>query len=147
MLSPIEAIWASCTSLTFPRRVEHEHARAGHAVKGLGHGAAGVAGGGHQDGQRRPVGEVVQQPRLHAGTDVFEGQGRAMKELQRPDAVGHLDQGHREIQRLAHQRLELGRRNLVPQQVSADASGDLDDARTRSASTAPAGSGSKRSGM
>ena len=105
MLSPSDAICASWTSLTFPSGIEDDDARVGDAVKRLRHGAARVAGRRDQNRQRRAVGEVVQQPRLHAGADVLERQRRPVKQLQHPDAVGDLDERNREIERVADERL------------------------------------------
>ena len=79
-----------------PFRIEHDDARVGHAVKGLRHRAARVAGRRDQNRQGCAVGEVVQQPRLHAGADVLERQGRPVKQLQRPRPIGDLDERNRE---------------------------------------------------
>ena len=72
MLSPSDAICASWTSVTCPSGYSTTTRVVGHAVERLRDRAARVAGGGDENRQRRAVGEVVQQPRLHPGADVLE---------------------------------------------------------------------------
>ena len=85
-------------------RIEHDDARVGNAVERLRDGAAGVARRGDENRQRRAVREVVQQARLDAGADVLEGEGRPVKQLERPHAFGDLDERDGEIERVADQR-------------------------------------------
>ena len=103
-----------------PFGVEDDHACVGHPVEGLRHGAARVARGRDENRQRRAVGEVVQQPRLHAGPDVLERQRRTVKQLQDPRPIGHLNERNREIQRLLDQRSIAGAVISSRQQVRAD---------------------------
>ena len=151
MLSPERRHLRLLDVADLPFRIEDDDARVGHTVKGLRHGAARVAGRRDQNRQGRAVGEMVQQPRLHAGADILERQGRPVKQLQSPGPIGDLDERNREPQRILHERVHRRFGDLVPQQVRADRRADRHDvARSRSAgqrSTVPGGSGSSRSGM
>ena len=131
-----------------PFGVEHDHSCIRHSVKRLRHRAARVAGRGDENRQRGAIGEVVQQPRLHAGADVLEGQGRPVKQLQDPGAIGDLNERNREIQRILDQRRHRRRGDLVAEQVAADRRANRDDVgAVRGASSRPGGTGSSRSGM
>jgi len=73
--------------------IENDHVDALHPQEPVGHGAARVAGSGHQHGHRL-VGspqEVAEHPGHETGTYILEGQGGTMKQLQRPDVLRHPD--------------------------------------------------------
>ena len=98
---------ASCVGLTRPSGIEHDDARVRHAVKRVGDGAAGVARGGRQHGQRLIAGvERRHQPRHRPRADVLERQRRTVKQLEREDARLDLDERNREVQRLDDDRFE-----------------------------------------
>jgi len=105
------------TDLAF--RIEHDDARVRDAEECLCHRTSGIARRGHQNGERGPVGEVVQQPRLDAGADVLERQGGAVEQLERPDAIGHLTQRHIEVQRVPDERREIGAGDLVAEEMGS----------------------------
>ena len=107
-------------------RVEHDDARVRHAVKRMGDGAAGVARGGRQDGQRLIARvERRHEPRHRARADVFERQRRTVKQFERTDARFDLDERDREVQCLDDGGLESGRVELAARVRTKHAVRDL----------------------
>ena len=146
MLPPRDAICASWTSVTCPSGYSTNTRESGHAVERLRDGAAGVAGGRHKNRQRRPVREVMQQTGLHARADVLERQRRAVEQLERPDAIGHLDERNRKVERITDEPAHVLLGDVAGQQVRADDRADLGELGVLSALETPRGSGSNRSG-
>jgi hypothetical protein len=130
------------------RRIQDQHARVRHPVERLRHRTARIARGRDEDGQRRPVGEVVQQTRLRARSDVLERQRRPMEELEGPNSIGHLHERHREVERAAAPGLSNSAgRSLSRSSGPTEPLRPRPRSRPRSDATVPGGSGSSRSGM
>ena len=89
--------------------VENDHLGAGHVVKRTCHRAAGVAGGGHKDGQFTVVvfGEVSHKPRHEAGTEIFESESRSVEKFEDGQLVGEGMKRSGEVDCLLYQGLEL----------------------------------------
>ena len=86
--------------------VEQDDVDALDVVEALGDGTAGVAAGGDEDGDLL-VAEVGDGPGEEAGTDVLEGQGRAVEEFEGVSPVVGFDEGEREIHGLCTNALEV----------------------------------------
>ena len=98
----------------------------------MGDGAAGVAGGRGEDGQRLIAGvERRHQPRHHPRADVLERERRSVKQLEREDARLDLDERNREVQRLDDDRFERGRVELAARVRPKRAVGDLGERAVR----------------
>ena len=90
-------------------RIEDHDARVRHAVKGVRHRAAGVAGrrDQHREGVVREM-KGRHHARHHTRADVLERQRRPMKQLEREDAGLDLDEGDLEVERFDDNRFEHG---------------------------------------
>src|SRR4051812_5665535 len=88
-------------------RIQDDDTGVGSAMKRVADGAAGIAGGRHQDRER--IVATVQrrhQPRHCSRADVLEGERRPVEQLERVDAGLDLDERNREIQRFDDDGLE-----------------------------------------
>ena len=95
-------------------------------VKRVGDGAAGVARGGDEDGQRIVAAVAGRhQPRHHPRTDVLERERRAVKQLERVDARAHFDERNRKVQRLDDDGFERGGIEIAARERPERAQGDL----------------------
>jgi hypothetical protein len=86
--------------------IQDDDPRVGDGMKRVCDGAAGVAGGRDQDGERLLLHvERRHQPRHHPRADVFEGEGRPVKELQRMNARLDFHERNRKVERGRDDRL------------------------------------------
>lgn len=91
----------------------------------MGHGGAGVAGGGGEYGDL-VVGPEGRQALGHkAATEILERQGRAVEQLEGIGAILELHQRRREGESGVDQLADLRQGHFVTQQVADDASGAL----------------------
>jgi len=95
---------------------------AGLSREAVGHGAAGVAGGGDQDGERLGLflHEVRHAPRHDARAEVLEREGGAVEQLQHVHArlsprpvAGERHERNREVERVGRDRAQRPGRNFV----------------------------------
>ena len=91
--------------------VEHDGLDAGHVEECVRHGAAGVAGCGHQDGDPPRVDRphVVEKLGHEARSYILERQGRPVEELQHMDVGLQLHEWYRKVQCRFHQDVQFGR--------------------------------------
>ena len=90
------------------------HADAVDAQETVGHGAAGVAGGGHEHMDLIVPGEeILQQTRHETRAYVLESQGRSMEEFQGVDTRLDLADGAVEGQGLGNDPMQNVCRNIL----------------------------------
>jgi hypothetical protein len=102
------------------------HADAIDTEETVGHGAAGIAGGGHEHMDLIVPGEeILQQTRHETRAYVLESQGRSMEEFQRVDARLDLADGAVEGQGLGNDPMQNVCRDVLAEERIGNHRGDL----------------------
>src|SRR5262245_33719920 len=71
----------------------------------------------------------MKQTSLNPRADVLEGHRRPMKQLEDRDAIGHLDEWKRKVERFADQWFECLPGDFILEDMGTNGGADLDDVR------------------
>lgn len=114
--------------------IEDHHANIGDPMECTGNGTPGVARGGDEDGGSRAArgfGQVGDEAGHETGTEILEGEGRAVKKFDEVYGVIQRSDGYRKIESVPANPVEVARGNGGSEEGCEDVSGVIREGAIR----------------